>query len=832
MQVTTNPFFLGARERLHMRNLFSDLQLGLRILLRNPGFTVTAILLLALGIGANTAIFSVVNAVLLRPLPYQDPSRIMQIWHVPPAKSFPGMSYFSVSPANFLDWQRQNTSFEDMAAYGGAILNLGGKDRPDSLFGATVSAGFFSILRTQPAVGRTFSSEEDRPGQGHVAILSDQVWRNDFGASPAILGQDIILNGEPYRVVGVMPPDFKFPSWAKLWVPMAWTDEKRAVRGNHNYSVIGRLKPGVDIRAAQSELSAISTRLEQLYPEDDKGWGASIIPLRQQLVGDIRPALLVLLGAVAFVLLIACANVANLVLGKILARKKEIAIRSALGATRGAILQLVLAETLLLSFAGGALGLLLANVGITLVSKFLADRLPRFAQINLDASVLTFTVVLSLFAGILAGLLPALRFTKSDVSEALKQGQSRGTSDSGGLRTRSLLVVCEVALSLVLLIGAGLMVRTLWELSSIRPGFDPSNVLTMSLSVPANKFPTPAGQISFFERVLQQVRTTPGIESAGVIDDIPLGDGGSHQPVQVEGQPVLPMSDQPEVDVRSISGGYFSAMRIPLLRGRDLDASDVASRAPTVIVSQSFADRFWPGQNPLGKHVTLTFYPGVAREVVGVVGDIKLDSLDETRPVAMVYWPIDQIFAPPSEAWRSFGMSLAVRTAGDPMNFISAVTAAVHQVDPETPVIDVFSMNQLIANSLSPRRSNMFLLAAFAGLALVLTAIGIYSVLSYGVRRRVREIGIRMALGASHSDVLKMIVTDGLKPILLGIGIGLAAALALGRVVASLIYGVRPTDPLTFATVAVLLVAVGVLATAVPAYRATRVEPIRTLRDE
>ena len=815
-----------------MRNLFEDLRLGFRILLRNPGFSVTAILLLALGIGANTAIFSVVNAVLLRPLPYQDPSRIMQIWHVPPAKSFPGLNYFSVSPANFLDWQRQNTSFEDMAAYGGTILNLGGKDRPDSLFGATVASGFFSILRAQPALGRTFSSEEDRPGQGHVAILSDQVWRNHFGASPAILGQDIILNGEPYRVVGVMPPDFKFPSWAKLWVPMAWTDEKRAIRGNHNYSVIGRLKPGVDIRSAQSELSAISTRLEQLYPEDDKGWGAAIIPLRQQLVGDIRPALLVLLGAVAFVLLIACANVANLVLGKILARKKEIAIRSALGATRGAILRLVLAETLLLSFAGGALGLLLAKVGITLVSKFLGDRLPRFAQINLDASVLTFTVVLSLFAGILAGLLPALRFTKSDVSEALKQGQSRGTSDSGGLRTRSVLVVCEVALSLVLLIGAGLMVRTLWELSSIRPGFDPNNVLTMSLSVPSNKFPTPAGQISFFERVLQQVRTTPGIESAGVIDDIPMGDGGSHQPVQVEGQPVLPMSDQPEVDVRSVSSGYFSAMRIPLLRGRDLDASDVAGRAPSVIVSQSFADRFWPGQNPLGKHVTLTFYPGVVREVVGVVGDIKLDSLDETRPVAMVYWPIDQIFAPPSEAWRSFGMALAIRTTGDPTNFVSAVTTAVHQVDAETPVVDVFSMNQLIANSLSPRRSNMLLLAAFAGLALVLTAVGIYSVLSYAVRRRVREIGIRMALGASHSDVLKMIVTDGMKPIFLGVAIGFAAALALGRVVSSLIYGVRPTDPLTFAMVALLLVVVGLLATAVPAYRATRVEPICTLRDE
>ena len=815
-----------------MRHFLSDLRLALRLLRRNPAFAATAILLLALGIGANTAIFSVVNAVLLRPLPYQDPDRLMQIWHVPPAKSFPGMSYFSVSPANFLDWQRQNTSFEDMAAYGGTVLNLGGTDRPDSLFGATVVPGFFSILRVQPALGRTFSPDEDRPGQGHVVILSDQLWRNHFGANPAIVGQDIVLNGEPYHVVGVMPPGFKFPSWAKLWVPMAWSDEKRAVRGNHNYSVIGRLKPGVDIRAAKSELSAISVRLEQLYPEDDKGWGATIIPLRQQLVGDIRPALLVLLGAVAFVLLIACANVANLVLGKMLARKKEIAIRTALGASRPVILRQVLAETLLLSVAGGALGLLLANVGIALISKFLADRLPRFAHMNLDASVLAFTVVLSLFAGILAGLLPALRFTKADVSETLKQGQSRGSSDSGGSKTRGALVVCEVALSLVLLIGAGLMVRTLWELRAIRPGFDANNVLTLSVSVASNKFPTPAGQIAFFERVLQQVRTTPGVESAGLIDDLPISDSGSHQPVQVEGQPVVPMSDQPEVDVRNVSPGFFSAMHIPLVRGRDLDASDVTGRAPTVIVSQAFADRFWPGQNPLGKHVTLTFYPGVAREVVGVVGDIKLDSLDETRPVAMVYWPLDQIFAPPSEAWRSFGMSLAIRTTGDPMNAASAVTVAVHQIDPETPVVDVLSMNQLISNSLTPQRSNMLLLAAFAGLALVLTAVGIYSVLAYTVRRRVREIGIRMALGASNADVLRLIVSDGMKPILLGVAIGFAAALALGRIVSSLVYGVRPTDPLTFAIVAALLLAVGLLATALPAYRATQVEPTRTLREE
>ncbi len=376
------------------------------------------------------------------------------------------------------------------------------------------------------------------------------------------------------------------------------------------------------------------------------------------------------------------------------------------------------------------------------------------------------------------------------------------------------------------------MVRTLWQLSSVQPGFDPNNVLTMRIPVPANKFTTPAAQTAFFDRVLQQIRATPGVESAGVIDDLPLDDGGSHQPVAIEGQPVLPMADQPELDVRLISSGYLRALRVPLLRGRDIRDSDVADKTPVALVSESMAKRFWPNEDPLGKHLTLTFFPNKVREVVGVVGDLKLDSLDETRPVATVYWPLDQLFAPPSEPWRSFGLSLAVRTSSDPMSAVSAVTSAVRQVDPETPVTDVVRMNGLISNSLSPQRSNMLLLAAFAGLALVLTAVGIYSVLAYTVRRRVREIGIRMALGASHSDVLKMVIADGMKPILLGVGIGFAAALALGRVVSSLLYGVPATDPLTFAMVALLLVAVGLLATVVPAYRATRVEPIRILREE
>ena len=814
-----------------MRNLIGDFRFGLRILLRNPGFTLAAIVVLALGIGANTAIFSIVNGVLLRPLPYQDASRIMQVWHVPPAKSFPGMSLFSVSPANYLDWQAQNHSFEQMAAYGFDSFNVGG-ERPEAIKGSSVAPGFFSILRVQPVLGRTFSPDEDRPGQGNVVILGNKLWRDHFASDPAIVGRNVLLNSQTYTVIGVMPPKFKFPDWADLWVPMAWSDERRAVRGNHNYMVIGRLKPEVNVAQAKEDLSAISARLEQQYPEDDKGWGATLLPLREQLVGDVRPALLVLLGAVAFVLLIACANVANLVLAKTLARKKEIAIRTSLGASRAVVLRQILAETLILSISGAAFGLFLARFGIALMEKFLADQLPSSVEITLDAQVLAFTLFLALFAGILAGLLPAVRFTRTDVYEALKQGQSRGSSDSSGNKTRGLLVVSEVALSLVLLVGAGLMLRTLLQLSSVRPGFDPNNVLTAALPVPGTRFSTPAAEARFCGQLLEQLRATPGVLSAALIDSLPLDGGGSHQPIGVEGQPIVPMADQPEIDVRVISPGYLSTMRIPLLRGRDLNDADVVGRPPVVLISESVAKRFWPIDNPIGKHVTLTFSGKAAREVVGVVGDVKEDSLGQTRPVEALYWPLSQMTAQPGETWRAFGMSLAVRTSADPASAASAVTAAVHRVDSQLPVEHVVTMEGLVSASLFSQRFNVLLLGAFAGLALVLAAVGIYGVLSYTVRRRVREIGIRMALGASHSDVLRLVVTDGMKPILLGVALGLAAALALSRVVASLVFGVRATDPLTFAAVALLLVAVGLLATVLPAYRATRVEPVSILREE
>jgi putative ABC transport system permease protein len=813
-----------------MRKWIADLRFGVRALRRNPGFTLGAILVLALGIGANTAIFSIVNAAMLRPLPYDDPSRLMQVWHVPPAKSFPGLTLFSVSPANYLDWKAQSTSFESMSVYGGRSLTFGGTDHPEVVPAAAVPPEFFAVLRSQPLLGRTFSADEDRPDT-HVILLGYKFWRDRFGSDPSVVGRDINVNSQRYTVVGVMPEKFLLPSFAKVWVPLGWSDVERAVRGNHNYLVIARLKPGVQIQQARAELGAISTRLEQQYPEDDKGWGATLIPLREELVGDVRTALLVLLGAVAFVLLIACANVANLVLAKTLARGKEMAIRNALGASRGVLLRHILAETMLLAVLGGALGLLLARFGVAVSMKLLADRLPSFVEVTLDIQVLGFTLFLSIAAGVLAGLVPSLRFSRVDVNEVLKQG-TRGTSDSGG-KTRNLLVVCEVALSLVLLIGAGLMMRTLWELRNVRPGFDSSNVLTMNVAVPRDRFPSPSSEVSFFQDTMQRVRALPGVEEVGTIDALPLnGQGGSHQPFSMEGRPALPMADQPEVDVRGISPGYLRAMRVPIIRGRDFVESDAAGRPGVALISEALARRFWPNEDPLGKHLTLTFFPGIPREVVGIVGDVKVDSLNETRPVDTIYVAANQVTAPTGQTWKSFGLTLTVRTKSDPHNAISAVTEAIHQVGPDIPVTDVLSMDDVIAQSMSPQRFNMLLLAAFAGLALLLAAVGIYGVLSYTVRRRVREIGIRMALGASQSDILRLVVGDGMKPILTGVAIGLTAALALSRLVASLVFGVPPTDPLTFTVVALLLVVVGIVANTLPAYRATRVEPVRTLREE
>jgi putative ABC transport system permease protein len=815
-----------------MSGVIQDLRYAFRQVRKAPGFAAVAVVTLALGIGANTSIFSVVNGVLLRSLPFPDSDRLVRVWHTPPQSSFPGISTFSISPANFLDWQNQNHVFSSMAIYGYRGFTLTGGDKAEQVDASGVSAGFFATLAVQPMLGRVFSAEDDQPGHSNVVILSHRFWRERFASSRDIVGREITLDGTKYLVRGVMPPSFRFPDFAQLWTPLAWTDQEKTIRGNHNYLAMARLKPSVDLKQAQAEMNTISARLERQYPADDKGWGALLRPLRADMVSDVRPALLVLLGAVGFILLIACVNVTNLSLARIFSRHKEIAIRTAMGASSARIIRQIVAESVLLALLGGLLGLAYANFGVRLIMAFLADRLPASVEAGMDLKVLAFTAAVSVLSGVVAGILPALHLSRANVNQALKQGLGRGGSDSGGNRTRNILVVAEVSLSLMLLIGAGLMIRSFQMLRGVNPGFNSQGVLTMTAAVSRVKFSDATQQISFFERTLERIRALPGVTAAGVINDIPLGGGGSHQPIAVEGRPVVPMSEQPEVDVRVSSRGYLDALRIPVLRGRDFDAGDMAGRPATVLISASLAKQFWPGEDPIGKHVTLSFFPGVVREVVGVVGDVKGDGLDQTRAPATLYVPLGQLAPPPDEPWRSFPMSVLVRSSSDPAGMVSAVTNALHEVDSTIPVRDVLTMQELVTNSLASQRFSLLLLGAFALLALILAAIGIYSVLSYSVRRRVQEIGIRLALGASLSDVLRMIILEGLRPTLLGVTIGVAGALALARVMANLVYGVKPTDPLTFLSVAVLLATVAFVASVIPAYRAAKVDPMVALRYE
>ena len=815
-----------------MSGFSNDFRHGLRVLWKSPGFTMAAIVVLALGIGANTAIFGIVNGVLLRPLPYANPDRLVQLWHTPPQKQFPGVTRFALSAANYLDWESRNTVFSSSAVYRYSQFRLTGNGDPQILRAARVEPTFFSILGTPPLLGRAIEPGDDAPDRQRVVVLSQALWAAQFGSDPQIAGKPIHLDDETYTVVGVMPASFEKPEDASLWTPLVWTPQERAVRGEHSMSAIARLKDGVTVEQAQAQLDTIAARIAEEYPADAAGWGAAVVPLREETVGEVRTQLLMLLGAVAFVLLIACANVANLMLARTVDRRKEIAIRTAFGAKRGRIVRQVLVETLLLSAAGGALGLIVAQFGTDLVVKFFGANLPRLASIRTDASVLGFAFGTAMLSGVIAGVVPAWRMSKSDPNEALKQGLGRLDSASSGSRTRAALVVAEVALSLVLLVGAGLMIRTLWNLHGVHPGFAPDHVLTMRLGVAANDFSAEEPQWQFYDEVLRRVRALPGVQYAGLTDDLPL-EGGSMQPVAVEGHPVVEMAHQPEVSVRLLSPQFMKAMGIPLLRGREFTDADTARSPAVVLVSESMARQFWPNEDPIGKRLTLTFFPKTVRQVVGVVGDVKDRGLDSQDPVSTLYWPVAQFYAPPVwGTFRAMGLQLAIRTSGDPTRVTSAVRHIVRDLAPATPLIDVRTMDDIVAESLSPQRFSMLLLAAFAGLALVLAAVGLYSVVAYATRQRVREIGIRMALGADSADVLRRVVLDGLRPTLLGIAIGIAAAISMSRVLSSAIYGVKATDVSTYAAVATLLASVGVLASIIPAYRATRIDPLRTLRDE
>jgi predicted permease len=789
------------------------------VLFRTPSFSLGVISVLALGIGANTAIFSIVNAVLIRPLPFDEPGRLVRLFHVPPQNAFPGMPTFSVSPANFYDWKREAQSFESMAAYRFRQFTLTGSGTPRAVVAGAVGRDFFQVVRTQPALGRAFLPEEDSPARSHVVVLSDGFWRAQLGGRTDVIDSNLQLDGESYTIVGVMPPAFSVRAWAisggDIWVPLAHDDAARAVRENHHEQVIARLRPGVDLAQARAEMTVISERLEREYPQANTGWGATVIPLQELIVGDVRRALVMLLGAVGLVLLIACANVGNLLFARALSRRKEIAIRAALGAGRVRVFQQLLVEALVLAIAGGVLGLLLAELSLSAGAALIADQIPRADEISIDRSVLLFVVAASVATGVIAGWLPAIRAGASDLNDSLKEG---GRSEGAvGVRTRRLLIVSEVALSVVLLMSAGVMIRSLMALRTVDPGFDPHDVLTMNVTLPESKYRTAEQRSAFYDAALERFRALPGVESAGAVDDLPFV-GGSVQPIVLEGEAEKLPRDQPTVQVRAITPGYLRTMRIPVLRGRDFASSDV----DVMLVSQEAAKLLWGTADPIGRRVTLPLMSKTLhRQIIGIVGDVKQGALTEPTAPTVYYYTRER-------DWRF--LTLVLRTSLPPTTVAPAATAAIRALDPEQPVEDIRTMVQVRDELLTSQRFTAVLLGLFAAVALALASVGIYSVLSYIVRGRMREIGIRTALGAQTLDVVRLVIVEGMTPTLIGIGAGVIAAIASAKLLETLVFGVSASDPLTLAAVAGTLAIVALAASLAPAYRASRVDPVEVLK--
>jgi len=799
-----------------MQTLWQDMRYGARMLLKKPGFTLIAVITLALGIGANTAIFSLVNAVLLRPLPFAESERLVWTWG-----EFSGGNRASTSPPDFLDYRAQNRCFEELAAMLFKSFNLTGSGEPDRLVGSMVTANFFQALGVKLVHGRAFLPEEERSAPAQVAIIGQGLWQRRFGGDPQIIGKTITLDGRSHTVVGVAPDATRALQEAEIWTPLTFDDPEMKVRRFHFLRAVGRLKRGVTLQQAQADIDAVAAGLEKLYPESNKDWRLRLVPMREFLVGETRRPLYVLLGAVGLVLLIACANVANLTLSQAARRQKEVALRHALGAKRTRLIRQLLTESALLSVIAGTIGLLLAWLGADLLMTLAEDSIPRVGVIALDNRVLGFTLLVSLLTALFFGLAPALQASRPDLNETLKEGGKGGGSSSRMGRARNALIVVEVAMTLVLLVCAGLLIKSFRRLQEVEPGFDPRNLLTMRLFLPLSKYAEPQQRQAFFEQALQRIGSLPGVQAVGTSTSIPaLGGGDTY--FTIEGKPFPDPNRKVTALNPMVSHDYLRAMKISLIKGRHFTELETKEeKAKSVIINEAFARAYFADDEPLGERLIIDMGEPWTCEIVGVARDTTQFALD-VGAYPLMYLP----------SIRAGVAAVVIRSIGDPLALTASVREAVREVDRDLPIANIRSMDQIMSSMSGDARFRTLLLGVFAAVALLLAAIGIYGVIAYSVAQRTREIGIRIAIGAQNRDVFRLVVGQGMKLALIGVGVGIAGALAFTRVLSGLLFNVSATDPLTFIGVSTLLALVALLACYVPAKRAMNVDPMAALRCE
>jgi predicted permease len=810
-----------------METLFQDLRYGLRMLIRNPGFTAVAIITMALGLGANTALFSVVNGVMLKSLPFQDPDRLMFILETNAKFPPPGVSSSSL---NYRDWKEQNRSFQMIAARQGYTANLTSSERPEKIQGEKVTWDYFTTLGVTPISGRTFTEDEDKPGARPVILLSQGLWQRRFGSDPNIVGQAVPINGQSATVIGIMPNDYR-PN-IELWAPLAIVYQN-ADRNLHNLQVIGRLAAGVSQAQAQTEMSTIAARLAGQYPDANTGWGVALVPFQDLIILNIRQALMILLAAVGFVLLIACANVANLLLARAASREKEIVIRLTLGASRGRLIRQVLTESILISLIGGLVGVLIAVWCTQALIGLNPQGIPRAKEIGIDGRVLGFSLLMALGSGILFGLTPAWLATKPNLNETLKESGKSSAGNARGHRLRGLLVIIQVALAFVLLVGAGLLIKSFSQLQQVNVGFNRERLLTMQVSLPPAQYQAPPTLLSFYNEAVRQISALPGVTSVGAISHVPLAGGGPQFVFAVEGRPIPTPAEAPIASYRVVTPGYFQTMGIPLTKGRGFTDADDPNTLQVVLVNQKLVDDMWPGEDPIGKRLTVGVplpneQPDWAT-VVGVVGNVKHTSLAGETNMQM-YHPVAQ--TPFLTQGMGRTMNYVIRAGSTPETLIEPARKVFAGLNATLPVSNVKTMENIISDSVAPFRFNMFLLGLFAATAMVLTLVGVYGVMNYAVTQKTQEIGIRMALGAQPGQVRALILKQGLKLSTAGLVIGLTGSFVLLRLMSSLLFGVSATDPLIFVGVALGLALVTVLACYIPARKATKIDPLVALKYE